>query len=126
MVDPNGSKANLACLKCCKPKGIPTIVKQKKMPIAISSIAIAKPPSRIQIILNKNEAPLLPKWISFPNGAADIFANLKHCFPTGTPIIVIDHKTPTTIQVIQLINPPKINHTIFPNNFNRLAPLKLS
>lgn len=57
-----------------------------------------------------------------PKGAADIFANLKHCLPTGIPMIVIDQRIPITIHENQLINPPKTNHIIFPNNLKVVSP----
>ena len=122
ILDPTGNSANLACLKCCIPNGIPTMVKQKIIPKDTSSITITKPPNTSQTRLIKSDEPLLLNSISLPKGAAAIVANLKHWFPMGSPIIVIDHKTPSTIQVIQMMNPPIINQTIFPNNFKCASP----
>ena len=122
ILDPTGKRANLACLKCCIPNGIPTMVKQKMIPKDTSSMTITNPPSTSHTIFMKSDEPLLLNSISLPKGAAAIVANLKHCLPMGNPIIVIDHKTPSIIQVNQLMNPPRINQTIFPNNFKCASP----
>ena len=111
---PKGINANLACLKCCKPNGIPTMVKQKIAPKITSSAAITKPPRKIQMILMKKDAPLSLKAISLPNGAAAIFANLKHCKPIGIPTIERHQSAPITNHDMALINPPKTNQTTFP------------
>jgi len=50
-------------------------------------------------------------------------ANLKHCKPYGIPIIVIHHKIPESSQPRPLINPPNINHNMFPKNPILLPPL---
>ena len=122
ILDPTGKRANLACLKCCIPNGIPTMVKQKMIPKDTSSMTITNPPSTNHTIFIKSDEPLLLNSISLPKGAAAIVANLKHCFPMGNPIIVIDHKTPSTIHDSQLMNPPKINQTIFNNNDKLTSP----
>ena len=119
---PTGKSANLACLKCCSPNGIPTMVRHNAIPNTTSSRTITNPPNTNQIIFSKSEPPLSLNCMSFPNGAAAIVANLKHCLPIGKPIIVIDHKTPNTIHEIQLIKPPKINHMIFNKNVIRTSP----
>ena len=48
-----------------------------------------------------------PYTISFPNGQNARVANLKHCRPTGIPIIVIHHMHPAKIEEIMLIRSPK-------------------
>ena len=73
-------------------------------------------------MFKRSEDARLLNCIFLPKGAADILANLKHCLPTGIPIIVIDQRIPITIQENQLINPPNTNHTIFPNVFKCLRP----
>jgi len=45
------------------------------------SNAIGIPKSIIHITLANNDGTPPPYSISFPNGANDILANLKHCFP---------------------------------------------
>ena len=73
-------------------------------------------------MFKRSEDARLLNCIFLPKGAADILANLKHCLPTGIPIIVIDQRIPITIHETQLINPPKTNHIIFPNNFKKISP----
>ena len=73
-------------------------------------------------MFKRSEDARLLNCIFLPKGAADILANLKHCLPTGIPIIVIDQRIPITIQENQLINPPNTNQTIFPNVFKCLRP----
>ena len=41
-------------------------------------------------------------------------ANLKHCRPTGIPIIVIHHMHPAKIHASPPSNPPNINQRILP------------
>ena len=55
-----------------------------------------------------------PYTISFPNGQNAKFANLKHCRPTGIPIIVIHHMQPAKTQASPPSNPPNINQRILP------------
>lgn len=74
------------------------------------------PPNIIHIILRINEEVFSPILISLPNGDKDNLANLKHCNPTGIPIIDIHQKSPTKNQAIDNKNPPNINHRIFPKN----------
>ena len=51
--------------------------------------AISHPKNIIHIRFTKNENIPFPYTISFPNGQNASVANLKHCRPTGIPIIVI-------------------------------------
>ena len=55
-----------------------------------------------------------PYTISFPNGQNARVANLKHCRPTGIPIIVIHHMHPAKIHASPPSNPPNINQRILP------------
>ena len=91
-------------------------------PRVISSVTITNPPRNSHKIFKISEEPRSLNCIFLPKGAADIFANLKHCLPIGIPIIVIDQRIPITIHENQLINPPKTNHIIFPNNFKKISP----
>ncbi len=78
---PNGAKESLAILKNCNPNGIPTIVIHQRQPKTRFSNAIGIPKKIIHITFAINEGTPPPYSISFPNGANDIDANLKHCFP---------------------------------------------
>ena len=78
---PNGIKANLAILKNCLPKGIPTIVMHQRRPRAALPIAIGSPKKIIQMILAIVEIAPPALMISFLKGQKDKDANLKHCLP---------------------------------------------
>lgn len=117
ILEPNGRSANLAILKNCNPKGIPTMVIQHRHPSIRLPRASSIPDTIIQIIL-RNSDPTPPSYtISLPKGQREIFENLKHCTPTGIPIMVMHQNIPASHQPIALNNPPKIIQTIFPNNF---------
>lgn len=62
--------------------------------------------------------------MSLPNGANDNLANLKHCTPTGIPMIVIQQMIPAKPHAKNDKNPPKINHKMFNNKFI-LPPTRL-
>ena len=94
---PKGAKDNLAILKNCNPNGIPTMVTHQMHPNIKFSIAIGIPKKIIHITFANNDGTPPPYSISFPNGANDIDANLKHCFPYGIPMIVIHHIIPDKI-----------------------------
>ena len=61
--------------------------------------------------------------ISFPKGQNARDANLKHCSPTGIPIIVIHHMHPAKIHASPPNTPPNINQRIFPNVLITASPL---
>ncbi len=78
---PNGVKARFINLKCCLPKGIPTIVMQSKIPKKRCVNAIQKPPHTIQIkFITVDKHPVFDEVsvIFTPNGARPTIANLKH------------------------------------------------
>ena len=77
------------------------------------SIARGKPDARSQIILNRKEPTPPPYWTSFPKGKQVRPAILKHCIPTGIPIMEIHQRHPTKNQLNALNAPPKINHNRF-------------
>lgn len=79
--------------------------------------AISHPKKSIHIRLSRNENTPLPYTTSLPNGQNASDANLKHCTPTGMPMIVTHHRQPARIQAKPPIMPPNINHKIFPNVF---------
>ena len=113
-VDPNGISANFISLKCCKPNGMPIMVIQRSTPQERCSTARGMPVVIIQIIFKIREPVPPPKSTSFPNGKKESPANLKHCIPTGIPIIVIHHNTPANSQLRPPSSPPQKNHRIFP------------
>ncbi len=123
---PNGLRANSANLKCWSPKGMPIMVKHKTIPTPTSSNAKGTPPNISHNTLSNSDPLLRVNSISFPKGAAETLANLKHCCPTGIPTIVIDHNIPKTPQLRKEMNPPKINHAMFPNSSNVLSFLILT
>ena len=114
---PKGVSANCASLKCCTPKGMPMMVKQNKRPHAALAIAISNPPKRSHRIFKRRETVFVPGITSFPKGKKATADSLKHCKPTGIPMIVQHHSKPIKSQPNPIKNPPKRNHIIFPNTF---------
>lgn len=100
-MEPNGVNDSLAILKCCLPKGMPTIVQHKIIPIVISIIANGKPVIQIQNRFNK-KFPVPPTGLKtyFPNGYRQSVPILKHCFPSEIPIIVIVQNIPANTRII--------------------------
>ena len=78
---PKGARDSFAILKNCNPNGIPTMVMHHIHPKIRFSIAIGIPKKINHIIFASNDGTPPPYSISFPNGANDIDANLKHCNP---------------------------------------------
>ena len=96
---PKGINARAANLKCCKPKGIPMMVRQLPTPMAMELMQSPSPPSNIQMTFKRTEPEdMFPKYTFLPKGIRISFANLKHCKPTGIPTTVIQHNTPANIQ----------------------------
>ena len=113
-----------SCLfKNCFPNGIPPIVMHQRKPIIRFPNAISQPKNRIQIKFTKNENIPFPYTISFPKGQNARDANLKHCSPTGIPMIVIHHMHPAKIHASPPNTPPNINQRIFPNVLISASPL---
>lgn len=78
---PKGINEISISLKCCLAKGIPTTVKNKRIPMTKCPMAIQSPPQRIQIILNnKDKGPFaVSLFIAIrPNGQRTNPAILKH------------------------------------------------
>ena len=119
---PNGMKESLAILKNCFPNGIPTIVMHHIQPTIRFPSAISHPKNIIHIRFTRNENMPFPYTISFPNGQNAKVANLKHCRPTGIPIIVIHHMHPAKTQVRPPSNPPNINQRILPIVLKTIHP----
>jgi|GEM_PF-2268034 len=116
---PNGAKANVANLKCCLAKGIPIIVMPSNIPKTICVKQIQIPPNNIQITfikVDKHPDDLSLTRVSFPNGHKANPANFRVWSPNGMPMIVIISKILDTKYSKATINPPKINHIIFPKN----------
>ena len=116
-------KESLAILKNCFPNGIPTIVIHHIQPTIRFPSAISQPKNTIHMRFTKNENIPFPYTISFPNGQNANVANLKHCRPTGIPIIVIHHMHPAKIHASPPNMPPNINHRIFPKVLISASPL---
>lgn len=70
------------------------MVQQSAMPITIWRIAVSIPTKITQKIFIIRLAGLALQIISFPKGARESFAILKHCMARGKPIIVIDNTIP--------------------------------
>lgn len=122
---PKGINPSWANLKCCKPNGIPTMVRQNIRPITRWPRANSQPNTSSQIILSINPpAPKLPKIIARPNGHSTNPAILKHCKPNGMPMTVIHKIKPANDQAIAPINPPKITQIILPINLILLTPFR--
>ena len=114
MSEPNGVRDNLAILKNCIPKGIPTIVIHQRSPKITFSKAIHIPKKISHKILPIIDTTPPPYLTSFLNGKNDKEANLKHCNPIGIPIIVIQQIIPARTHDNPLKNPPNKNHNILP------------
>jgi transcriptional regulator CtsR len=82
---------------------------------AFLSNAIHQPKNTIQIRLAMKDIAPPPNSISFLNGKNDMDANLKHCFPQGIPMIVMQQTSPANHQDSPLRNPPNMNQRILPN-----------
>lgn len=116
---PNGVKARPISLKCCIPKGIPTIVMQKSMPSIKCCRHISIPPVNIQIILKRvlkqpDDCSLYST--SCPNGTKASTPSLKSCNPNGIPIIVIHEIIPSMMYSMEMISPPKMIQIMFPSS----------
>ena len=72
---------------------------------------------------NSPIAPKFPMRTSFPNGASERPAILKHCRPNGIPITVIQSRHPAINQPIADINPPKIIQIRLPINDIMFPPI---
>jgi len=70
--------ASFASLKHCKPNGIPIIVMHNNSPFKAAHIARGIPLISSQNMLAISDGAPPPYCTSFPNGASDKEANLKH------------------------------------------------
>lgn len=111
---PKGIRDSLASLKHCFPIGMPRIVMHQRQPRMQYPIAISRPKKMIQIRLTRKEKPPPPYTTSFPNGKKARLANLKHCSPTGMPMMVMHQRHPASTQARPPINPPNRNQRTFP------------
>ncbi len=75
-------------------------------PIRADSIAKGSPDTMSQIKFKRKDPAPPPYRTSFPNGKKLSAANLKHCIPTGMPIIVIHQRQPVSVQLRPLMKPP--------------------
>jgi len=120
IIDPNGVNDKRASLKYCFPNGMPIIEIQYKHPKVAAVNARGKPVTHIQIKFSK-KLPVVPLGATtyLPNGKKHREAILKHCFPAGIPMMVIDHNIPATHHEIPINAPPKRNHMILPRSDNQ-------
>jgi hypothetical protein len=117
---PKGVKAKFINLKCWRPKGIPIMVIQSRMPKNKCVNAIQKPPQQIQIrFITVERQPVLDEVsvILTPNGARPTMANLKHWIPKGIPTMVRQRINPPIIYSKKIKMPPKIIQIILPKKF---------
>ena len=121
---PKGNRASLANLKCWIPKGMPIIVQQKTIPRLTCATANSKPPKMSHKILSRNLPAPPPYWISFPKGKKLKDPNLKHCIPTGMPMMVQHQSKPIRYQPKPVKMPPKRNQIILPNKLMKSHPFK--
>lgn len=105
------------------PKGIPITVRQNNKPKIKCSSAIGNPVTSSQIIFNSKEPAPPPYRTLLPKGKKLRDANLKHCFPTGIPIIVTHQRHPRRHQHNPLIAPPNKNHIKLPRQLINLPPI---
>ena len=120
---PNGINASFAILKYCFPNGIPTIVKQQTRPMMVASTARVQPVKHIHTMFSR-KLPALPIYSTvLPKGKKHSLAILKHCLPTGIPIIVIDQIRPAKHQRRPVTAPPSINHIMLPSMLTEPPPL---
>lgn len=105
---------------------MPMMVQQRTTAKMKLSIAIGIPVRIIQKMLATVLAVVPSSTTSFPNGAKVSLANLKHCFPSGIPIIVTHQRRPRNSQSSAFSAPPKIIHKIFPNVFKMNQSLSFS
>lgn len=106
----------MAILNCCSPNGIPTIVIHNKTPSSADSNASGSPDTSSHMMFKRSDPLPPPYTTSFPNGKKHRDANLKHCSPTGIPMMVIHHRQPVNSQLHPLINPPNKNQSILPRH----------
>lgn len=111
---PKGKSASFASLKCCRPKGIPIIVQHKIRPKTACVIASSTPPKISQRIFKISEVVFPLTSTSLPKGKKLSTPSLKHCKPTGTPIIVMHHKMPKKNQIKPAKMPPNKNQIMLP------------
>ena len=96
------------------PKGMPIIVQHKITAKTACVIANSIPPKISQKIFNSNEVVSPLKATSLPKGKKLNRPSLKHCSPTGIPIIVKHHNRPTRYQIMPAKIPPNKNQIILP------------
>ena len=85
-------------------------------------IANSIPPKSNQRIFSRSDPVLPPLSTIFPNGDRLKRAILKHCKPTGKPIIVMDHNRPIKNHAAALNKPPQINQIKLPNKLIVFTP----
>ena len=115
-------RATWANLKCCLPKGMPTIVMQKRSPTIRWATASSTPEIQIQRIFKSKDIapPLFPTVL--PKGNMATPAILKHWIPSGMPMIVIHQRIPAIIQPRPRRKPPNKNQIRFPIKLISFTP----
>ena len=117
---PNGKQLPKANLKCCIPKGIPTMVMQQIKPNTRCMSAISHQPQSIHttfMMVDKQLVSPAESRNSCPNGQRANVPNLQSCTPKGMPIIVMHNIKPANQYRSATKIPPKSSQKIFPINF---------
>ena len=93
---PKGVNAMPANLKCCKPNGMPMIVRQSSVPNIKWVIQMGKPAMSHKMFMMVLKHPGWPgsKSTLLPNGHNMRMPNLNACSPNGIPMIVMQRTTP--------------------------------
>ena len=115
---PNGARASSAILKCCKPRGMPTIVRQRIAPRLMCARQISIPPNTIQMtfmIIDRHPMSLVSHVTFLPKGQRENPAILINCTPNGMPMIVRQNTRPMIAYQRLMRNPPQIIQMRFPN-----------
>ena len=93
-----------------------------KNDIADRHFKASRPKNTIQIRFTRKETPPPPYMTSFPKGKKARLANLKHCSPTGIPMMVTHHRHPASTHASPPISPPNRNQRILPITVIFLSP----
>jgi len=117
---PKGFRAIAVSLKCCSPKGIPIIVKQRSNPKTAWVRAIHIPPQishNTFIRIYKHPEARTSTRVSRPKGHIASAPSLSVCMPKGMPMIVSIRTMLPIIYSIAIIIPPKMSQIRFPIMF---------
>lgn len=117
---PKGNRASFISLKCCIPKGIPTMVMQNTTPHNRCVKAIGTHPTNHHItfmIPARQPDGHVPSVIFVPKGHRATFASLSVCSPNGIPMMVIIMAILDIRYSMAIITPPNTNQIMLSNIF---------